>query len=351
MSVVNVAGMHRRCIELFLLVWAVSVITTILRLQRIQWEFGRPFQSSESFDDDPADRSSLPLVAIVSCIKSSGHDPAFALETYLLPSIRDTITDEERKSYRVELILGYDEGDRFWQHRSNQLAAVENDRRILDARRAIPVSFLSIRKHRRTKQHNSSEVSDRIPFNELCQAAYDYGASYIVRVNDDSRFLTPGWISLSVRALRSYDPPNVGVVGPTCREGNADILTHDMVHAPSHYAVFDTYYPEVFDNYYVDDWMTRVYGEERTTVLKDWQVMHHLYTYGTRYRPSFGQDKYLNDTVQEGRKRIESFLLRKNTEWGEDRGEGRRVLGTDALERVDGPMERLHSTLLRREVG
>ncbi len=264
------------------------------------------------------------------------------MERILIPSIHQTLTAYERDTFRVELILGYDEGDAYWQDRANQLDAVHNGNN--QAAEPIPVSFLSIRK----KPGRESLV----PFNELCQAAYDYGATYIVRVNDDTQFISPRWATLAIRTLQQYSPPHVGVVGPTCHEGNTAILTHDMVHAPSHFKIFDTYYPTVFDNYYVDDWISRVYGNERTKMMEDWVVIHHLHMYGTRYKPSFGQDKYLNDTIKEGQTAIQKFLLSKLTvddlETQKQKCNEKKhvILRKDMIARVDGPMAGLHLSLI-----
>ena len=71
--------------------------------------------------------------------------------------------------------------------------------------------------------------SKRIPFNELTRAAYDVGAKYIVKINDDTEFVTSGWITLATKELQSFNPLNIGVVGPTCNQDNLEILTHDMV--------------------------------------------------------------------------------------------------------------------------
>ncbi len=89
-----------------------------------------------------------------------------------------------------------------------------------------------------------------------------------MRINDDSESTTTSWITAATSALKSFSPPNVGVVGPICKQGNKGIMTHDMVYAPTHLSIFGTYYPKEFDNYYVDDWITRVYGERSNCAAK-----------------------------------------------------------------------------------
>ena len=278
-----------------------------------------------------------PFVAIVACIASGVFRTDRFIEEHLLSSIYDTVTPEERRNYRVELVLGYDDTDKFWQSHPRELRPrrKDGDSGDYDGQEVIPLNFVSIRKDPDGKRPN------RIPFNELCQAALEYGASYIVRVNDDSEFVTSGWITVAVQALRSFSPPNVGVVGPTCKQGNTDIMTHDFVHAPTHLSIFGTYYPEVFDNYYLDDWISRVYGTARTRLLADFEVVHHLERFWTRYKATYDQDKLLDEEVEDGGQAIERYLRERKP------AKQRKVLGTDTVEKVDGSgrMGQLHSEL------
>jgi hypothetical protein len=278
------------------------------------------------------------------------------MEQKLLTSIYKTVTMEERAQYRVELILGYDHDDEYWRQEINHHLSPKNSAGsvIFEDHEPIPVSYVSIRKD------PTGDRPNRIPFNELCQAALDYGATFIVRMNDDSEFATTGWITAATSALKSFSPPNVGVVGPTCKQGNQQIMTHDMVHAPTHLSIFDTYYPKEFDNYYVDDWITRVYGKERTMHIKDWEVVHHYQVFwqwsvSQRYKPTYNQDKLLDNLVMEGAEKLERFLSemeRLNTNGMLSDGysmiplDKLQILGTDAIERVDGPMRKKHLSMM-----
>jgi hypothetical protein len=66
---------------------------------------------------------------------------------------------------------------------------------------------------------------------------YKDGAEYWYRVNDDTEFVTPNWIKDFNAQLAAFDPPNLGAVGPTCRQGNTGIMTYDYVHR-THWDVF-----------------------------------------------------------------------------------------------------------------
>ena len=80
--------------------------------------------------------------------------------------------------------------------------------------------------------------------NEITEVAYDDNMAYFVRINDNTRFITQNWTSVGIKTLLEFKSQNVGVVGPTCEEGNTKILTHDMVHR-THLDIFGYYYSPV----------------------------------------------------------------------------------------------------------
>ena len=144
--------------------------------------------------------------------------------------------------------------------------------------------------------------------NTLVQHAYSKGAEYIVRINDDTEFVSKGWLTEAVKTLQSYNPPNVGVVGPLCRQGNTEILTHDIIHR-THMQIFDTYWPTYFVNWYGDTWITDVYKKvQRMTVLQAWEVKHNINRHGTRYNPFIPPDKTYKLLVNMGASRIAKYL-------------------------------------------
>ncbi len=265
------------------------------------------------------------IVAIVACSKSTDDWQSVhstTLHNLLIPSIERTVTAAEKQHVRIDLLIGFDANDVFWNDPKNR-----ND---LQAATKIPISFMAIPKQPKRPQ--------RIPFNEVCQAAYEYGADFIARVNDDSEFITTGWISQSIDRLSLYNPPFVGVVGPTCRQGNTRILTHDFVHR-THLNIFEQYYPDEFDNWWLDDWITYVYGPNRTTKLPEWEMFHHTSKHGQRYQVKSSLKSYLKMTLARGEKQIESYsdlLLLLNESMTPPFREP--LLGTKRLAGVWGPI-------------
>ena len=149
-----------------------------------------------------------------------------------------------------------------------------------------------------------------LPMNSLMQSAADTGAKYLVRFNDDTEIITKDWIKLGVHQLQSFLPPNIGVVGPVCHEGKKSILTHDIVHR-KHLDIFKNYYPQILKNWYIDDWISAVYGPTRTIKLKSWVVIHHIEG-GTRYKPEKSQYRLLQPLIGAGKQKIKNFLKAKS---------------------------------------
>ena len=232
-----------------------------------------------------------PFIAVVMAATAKHVLPQdfehMALAKLMLPSLLKTVASDQ---YHYEMFVGVDDDDTFWMDPKHQS---ELQRRA----GALPVHI-----------HGFSTPEHHIPLNEILKVARDAGAEYLVRINDDTEFMTSGWTALGVNKLASYHPPNVGVVGPMCRQGNSAILTHDMVHR-THMDIFrDEYYPDVFHNWWLDDWITGVYGSRRTTKLATWVVKHHTGHHGTRYEVDPLRKVSLEDELARGKGRVAAWL-------------------------------------------
>ena len=209
-----------------------------------------------------------------------------------MQSIHNT-TRYDWKDYKITLHVGVDSDDEFWvqfQQSFVEIAALDFG--------------LTLIVHNYAKQR-------RLPFNELMHDAAHTGVDFLVRLNDDTEILTIGWIRHAVKQLESFTPRYVGVVGPFCSQGKTEIMTHDMVHR-THLDIFGTYYPETFTNWYVDDWMSAVYGPTRTRKIKDWRVWHHV-EYGTRYTPVAVDERHLQNAIVHGALKIKNFINKQRT--------------------------------------
>ena len=146
-------------------------------------------------------------------------------------------------------------------------------------------------------------------FIAMARAAYAAGADYLYRINDDTE-LVEHWPSIFVSALQATPFPH-GVVGPTCHQGNRKILTHDFVHR-THMEIFDmNYYPTELTDWWMDDWISLVYGRDRTYKARGVTVVHHTGAHGQRYEVDRAHEKLLTVLVDSGRKKIRQHMLSK----------------------------------------
>ena len=117
--------------------------------------------------------------------------------------------------------------------------------------------------------------------NDAMIEAYIDNIDYYYRINDDTLMKTKNWTVHFIHTLRGFDPPNLGVVGPTHSGGNKKILTYDFVHR-THVDVFGFYYPRVFTDWYGDGWITAIYKPGRSVKLKH-ILLKHTMKLGQRY--------------------------------------------------------------------
>ena len=228
-----------------------------------------------------------PIVAVCTCARSTTNmtlpgDASFFAR--LVPSLLKTILSHERAAWDVRLYVAIDDDDVFF------------DTHIPAAAGWVPIVKTVVPRRR-----------NRIPFNENAAVAARDNVEYYVRVNDDTEFATSGWLTAGVNALQAMSPPNLGVVGPVCREGNTAILTHDMTHR-THMRVFhNVYYAAEFSAWWIDDWITAVYRPGRMRVLSSWVVRHHVGDHGTRYNVEAREENLLKRAVLQGMKHVAAW--------------------------------------------
>jgi hypothetical protein len=265
----------------------------------------------------------------------------------MLPSLIRTL----ECGFRYVLVMGFDQGDLLFDapHTKVQVSAWLDEHLVkAAAARGIQASFLllSVRNDLKkpgpvfnamAKTVSKQQQQQQQPLNSKNNEEGDHHlskqgqrnstgvADYIYRVNDDTEFATSEWTSKFVRALAAMSPPNVGVVGPSCPQGNRAILTHDFTHR-SHMEIFGTgelvsganpgrefgsYYPPVLSDWFMDDWISRVYGSRRTKLMKDVEVVHHSKTYGRRYDVDGKHRHLVDELVENGKQRVLGFMKRQ----------------------------------------
>jgi len=276
---------HRYKQKLFLVILAANlllIITAIVIIHRKS-----PFRAGDKLQFPYGDNTQL-IVAIGGGITSNKLSEVeavtvtkkFPLFTMLLPSFCKTVS-AEWKQYIYHFYLAYDATDQYFSQAHN--------------RKAFHTEFDEV-----IKQHCLLAIASVLHLlecaysgrpawaqNDAMIAAYLNGADYYYRLNDDTVMSTDNWLSEFTSVLNSYQPRNIGVVGPTHDVGNLKILTYDFVHR-THIEIFGFYYPRVFTDWFADDWITYVYAPQHVTKLANVSIEH---------RPLLGQ-RYIYDSAK-----------------------------------------------------
>ncbi|GMH93987.1 hypothetical protein TrVE_jg11684 [Triparma verrucosa] len=249
-----------------------------------------------------------PLLAICTGVTSRGvgesdrHPGHLALFQKLMPSIVKTYDCDI--DYLV--VVGFDEGDPFYDSVEGQEEVREwfvNNMARPMAESGVEVKFVMVEVV--NKQQKPGPV-----FNAMLREAYEAGADYYYRLNDDSELqlgdTSPpvSWPKVFIGVLHSFGPP-YGVVGPN--GGLPRILTHDFVHR-THMEIFNgAYYPTPLVDWYMDDWVSHVYGKSRTIKATKFNVEHHTTHHGQRYKVDRSNEKKLRPLITQGRQMIANY--------------------------------------------
>jgi len=237
--------------------------------------------------------SSLPKVCILVPVCSKFTDWKGIEESFFLTIFLDSMYNtSEFSQYDYSIYLGYDKGDSLFdsENNLNYLFSIVNQRND-DYHCLVNLRNISF----------DNVLGKPGPImNFLSETAFREGCDYLYRINDDTEFLTK-WTTPFVNTLAGFIPSNVGVVGPTCLQGNTLIMTHDFVHR-NHFEIFGFHYPPELTDWWLDDWISSVYGILNTKKLENVEVNHHVMV--TRYKPKMENGDVWNILAEKGKNTI-----------------------------------------------
>ena len=246
---------------------------------------------------------STDLIAIMAATTSRNIlNPSpgqLSLFNMLLPSLMRSV----ECGYRYVFVLGYDAGDFYYDSVKGMMEVnewfIENVEKIM-ATNGIELKMLLVRVNNTIKKPGPV-------FIEMARRAFEVKADYFYRINDDTELITK-WPSLFVNAIGSIQG-KIGVVGPICKQGNQQILTHDFVHR-THMEIFEmNYYPPELVDWWMDDWISFVYGKSRSLRVSSVVVLHHTGAHGRRYAVDQTNSAKLAGLVEDGRLKIRNWLI------------------------------------------
>lgn len=218
------------------------------------------------------------------------------LLTTFLPSLIASINPRRRDEY--VLYLGYDIGDEVYDNKE-QMKVVSDKIRALVIGKPITVKCYRM---------NNDKKSVVSLWNRLYKLAYDEGCDYFYQLGDDIRFEPVAWAEPFITKLKEYG--DVGVVGPQDRvEIYRRIMTQSFV-SRKHYEIFGYYYPDVFKNWFSDNWITDVYDLDRSFVFQNIGIRNCLAGgfKQQRYEIDYNAQHILKEEVHKGKVKLLEYL-------------------------------------------
>jgi len=256
-----------------------------------------------NFIQSTAADSSFPLVAIMSATTTrSVHDPTVKVLS-LFQLLFTSLSRSLDCGFRYLFVLGYDKGDKFYDSKSGK----ERTYTWFDKNIAQPLRENNVLISLKMVKVDNVAKKPGPVFLEIARTAYRMNATFMYRVNDDTEFRGK-WPRAYTNALMSLSEP-YGAVGPNSIGSDNRILTHDFVHR-LHMEIFDmNYYPPELPDWWMDDWITHVYGPVRTFHSKKIGVIHHTQVHGQRYRVDLSNERNLKNLIIRGRNKIRKWMV------------------------------------------
>lgn len=164
----------------------------------------------------------------------------------------ETMTEEEAQSFAIDVYIGYDHFDPFFDSKETIERVLSRCQEIIGT---SPIRITMVR----------LPAVNRIGmlWNFLFELAMKEGNHYFYQINDDLRMITKGWITKFTAALDTNH--GFGVVGPSDNfvGFGCKLLTQAMV-TRRHHEIFGTFYPIELKDWKTDLWLTKVYGSNST---------------------------------------------------------------------------------------
>lgn len=264
------------------------------------------------------------LIAYMFGVTSRGHESLGLLEQhafkYALPGFAKTASSQ----FSYIVVMGYDAGDKLYDNNQTwQGIKSWFDDHVVP--HVGDVVLKPVRVHNRIRKPGPV-------FNEMAKVAYELGADFFYRLNDDTE-PTSAWAVDFTSTLREFEFP-YGVVGPDHVGGKSAILTHDFVHR-THMQIFDKlYYPVELVDWWMDDWISHVYGAARTRKITSAKAVHH--TTSTRYEVDHANKQQLPPLLLSGKERIRQFVLKYGNVYTDDFAKHRYTRSCDCAMYTDG---------------
>ena len=211
-----------------------------------------------------------------------------SLLTTLIPSLVNSITEEECDMFHFVLYIGYDSYDAIWDASPATFDLLKHSisQLIKPLKRCMEVDYMRI-------PYSNGWLT--MIWSRMFVKSVRDGAGWFYQVNDDLRMEGRGWaLNFTTTLDSTTDDSNAnnelkkneveggggggggyGVIGPNDPKWNCTLLTQAMVPTRTHYSLFKTFYPLTMKDWYSDFWITEVYkGAGRMFCHKDFKAVN-----------------------------------------------------------------------------
>jgi len=151
--------------------------------------------------------------------------------TQSIPSFLQSLTDMDKQRFQFTIYIGYDEGDRYFDTPEG-LAQISAKITEMTSTYDVAVRYI------------------KFPFTKgwvtyIWNGLFAYAmqkdqADYFYQINDDLTFVTTGWASQMIDALKSTD--DLGVSGPSDQLWKGRLFTQALV-SKKHWTIFGKFFP------------------------------------------------------------------------------------------------------------
>lgn len=238
------------------------------------------------------------LIPVTSRKMNLGATKELEFFKKVLPSFLNSL-GEDYCVYDYNFYFGCDEGDKYYDSAGRK-------HEFESCFRALTTNFPRVK----LAQFMSLKETQSAPcyaWNQLFLKAYHDNNDYFYQIGDDCEFLTNGWTSGFINALRTHKN-ELGVTGPL-DINNKLLMTQSFV-SRTHMQVFDTYYPRFFRNWCCDEWMVYVYQDFGLCHwLKQYQVQNKRQP--ERYTIQHVSREELRNQVSDSKNKLLNWMNRR----------------------------------------
>jgi hypothetical protein len=186
-------------------------------------------------------------------------------------------------NHEYKFYLGIDSDDKFYQNETVQ-TDIKN---FINIMKNTSIEFLTIDA---TYKSNVCYM-----WNELFKKSYEDNYDYFVQIGSDIYFQDKDWVNACLDILKQNN--DICVVGMTDQgrkkyNPNDTLLTQSFV-SRKHMEIFKFYYPHEFKNWYIDNWISEIYGKNN----KKFIIPHRIYNCGGQPRYTIYGDRLLCDKM------------------------------------------------------